>query len=284
MQTALHIWRRARGVVLTLAIALCALATGSLARAEEPGRETGSVSLITGTDQAGPSNESTVSGGSGIAKSEKSDLIGLSPADADHPAAGVKENDVIRRVPKRSTGKTGSTGTPVSGSRDLLKMLQPAGLVLLAIGVLAFVARRWLPQARQAAGGGAAIQVLARQHLSAKQSLCLVRLGRGLVLVGVTPDQISTVAQIQDPEETAEVVARIERTRGRSFTQTMTRFAGREAEPLDAADDAADVEPIVRGGDLGSSPDRIREMVRRVRALAELSLGRGERGSRRESA
>lgn len=283
MRTAMRTGRWSRGVGLAMTVAMCLPSIGSAARADEPNRETGSFSLLTGAGETGQPAEATPSDANAVVNPTHATAADSTLSGVKDPAAGVNESETIRRAPKRSAGKTGATGASPAGARDLFKMLQPAGLVLLAIGVLTFVARRWLPQARQAAGGGAAIQILARQHLSGKQSLCLVRLGRGLVLVGVTPDRISTVAQIQDPDDVAEVVARIEQTRGRSFTQTMTRFAGREADPVDTADDA-DAEPIVRGGGLDSSQERIREMVRRVRAMTEAGSGSGQRGSRRESA
>ena len=284
MRTAMRTGRWSRGVGSALTVVICLSSSGIGARADEPARETGSFSLLTGAGEAGPPAGSTPSDTNAAVNPTHSNAADATPSVAKGAAVGVNDSDTIRRAPKRSAGKSGATGGSPAGARDLFKMLQPAGLVLLAIGVLTFVAKRWLPQARQAAGGGAAIQVLARQHLSGKQSLCLVRLGRGLVLVGVTPDRISTVAQIQDPDEVAEVVTRIEQTRGRSFTQTMTRFSSRTAEPVDAAEDADDAEPIVRGGGLDSSQERIREMVRRVRAMAEAGPDGGQRGSRRESA
>ena len=75
------------------------------------------------------------------------------------------------------------------------------------IGAADYAARRWMPRIGPRVGGSS-IKVLARHHLSSKQSLCLVRLGRGLVLLGVTPNHIQNVAQIQDPEEVAERTAR----------------------------------------------------------------------------
>lgn len=141
-------------------------------------------------------------------------------------------------------------------------MLQPIVVVFGVMAVLTWAGRKWLPQARQASNAQSVIRVLARQHLSSKQSLCLVKLGPKVVLLGVTPESIANVLEIRDPDEAASLVAAVESSRGKSFTRAMAAFS------------ASDVEEPSESGASDPSPDaneQIREMVRRVRELGAAS-------------
>jgi len=144
-------------------------------------------------------------------------------------------------------------------------MLQPVVIVFGVMAVLTWAGRRWLPQARQASSAQSVIRVLARQHLSGKQSLCLVKLGPSVVLLGVTPEHIASVLEIRDPDEAATLVAAAEAARGRSFTKAMAAFSA-SSEPEET------VAPMERQPDAaGDASERIREMVKRVRAMSEAS-------------
>ncbi|MBK8271208.1 MAG: FliO/MopB family protein [Planctomycetes bacterium] len=75
-------------------------------------------------------------------------------------------------------------------------MLWPLAVVLLFVGACAWAAKRWMPKTlRNSINAGGALHILARQSLSTKQSLCLVRVGRRLVLTGISPDQITALAE-----------------------------------------------------------------------------------------
>ena len=112
-----------------------------------------------------------------------------------------------------------------------------SGLVSLAV-VLAVIAavtlliRRVVPSVRAMSGG--AIEILGRNHLAPKQSLTLVRVGRRLVLVGVTPDRISTLCVIDDPHEVAELAgaafAKGKPGFNRALDEAATDFGGPDAE------------------------------------------------------
>lgn len=111
----------------------------------------------------------------------------------------------------------------------------PLLVVLGAIALAAFIARRWLPQTRLGASGGGPIRILARQPVSPKQSLCLVRVGRSVLLVGVSPERIETLTTITDPDAAAELVGAAESQRTGSlsgrFQEMLTGAAGRFDEP-----------------------------------------------------
>lgn len=169
------------------------------------------------------------------------------------------DSEIIQRKPTKSpAGKRAAPTTPASGG--WIRMLQPVVIVFGLMAVLTWAGRKWLPQARAASNAQSVIRVLARQHLSGKQSLCLVKLGPKVVLLGVTPEHIGSVLEIRDPDEAASLVAAVESSRGRSFTKAMAAFTASPEQ-----DD--EVEPVSSRTDAADANAQIREMVRRVRAM-----------------
>ncbi len=168
-------------------------------------------------------------------------------------------------VTPRSTTKVGDTAP---SSMEMVALWWPAAVVLMVIGLAAVVARRWFPQVRRNAGGGA-LKVLARQHLSGKHNLCLIRLGRGLVLVGVTPDRIQTISEIRDPEEAALIVAAIERSRSESFTSAFNRFLAGSKQEEREVDSRKLLERsrLSLTGPANLTGESIRKLAKRVQAM-----------------
>jgi flagellar biosynthetic protein FliO len=148
-----------------------------------------------------------------------------------------------------------------------LELLWPLLLVLGVIAGAAFVIRKVLPRGNRLGGGGV-IDVVASHYLSSKQSLCLVRLGKRAVLLGVTPERITPIAEVSQPEELAEIVSAIERKRPSSFTSTFARLCAKDPgkkvseEPAERRALAAS-EKMVRAG------ESVRDLVGRVRTLSE---------------
>ncbi len=174
--------------------------------------------------------------------------------------------EIIPRKPPRTASNTRSTQT-ASPSGGWLRMVQPVAVVFGVMALLTWAGRKWLPQARQASNAQSVIRVLARQHLSSKQSLCLVKLGPKVVLLGVTPEHIGSVLEIRDPDEAASLVAAVESSRGRSFTKTMATFT--ESTKQNEPEDSSSYEPVANDAN-----EQIRDMVRRVRALGAASHAR----------
>lgn len=81
------------------------------------------------------------------------------------------------------------------------------GIVLSLIVLAVWALRRWVPAARVADNG--VLSVVGRIGLSPKHSLALVKMGRRFVLVGVSGDRLSGLCEVADPEEVAELAARV---------------------------------------------------------------------------
>jgi flagellar biosynthetic protein FliO len=86
--------------------------------------------------------------------------------------------------------------------------LAALAVVLGMIAVAALAAKKWGGKFRSAVGGGDRnLEVVSRLALSPKQNVCLVRLGRQLVLLGVTPERVEALTVIDDAETVAELLA-----------------------------------------------------------------------------
>jgi flagellar biosynthetic protein FliO len=118
----------------------------------------------------------------------------------------------------------------------------PLVIVLLVVGALFLLVRRWAPSVRST--GGDVLRIVARTAVGPRQSVLLVRVGRTFVLLGATPDRIEALGAIDDPDEVADLVARTQggmtSGRGDRFSQLLLTetegFKEPEAlsEPLEA--------------------------------------------------
>ena len=86
------------------------------------------------------------------------------------------------------------------------------GAVLIVI-LLAVMAMRWY--VRRTSGGGSGnngrrLQVLETRALGPNRSLHLIRLGNRAVLLGVTPERINQLLEINEPEEVERLAAPVD--------------------------------------------------------------------------
>lgn len=145
-------------------------------------------------------------------------------ADPDGPEADAPAGDpavtatdsaekVVRREPPSGAASTfdpAATGEVLrreTGMRSWpIWEAVPLLAVLGLIGVAAYFVKRHLP-ARNMLMGGQVLQVVARLPVSSKQSLVLVKMGRRLILTGVSGEQISTLCVVDDPDQVATLTA-----------------------------------------------------------------------------
>ncbi len=218
----------------------------------------------------------------------KPDAESMGPQEAAKTKASAGDSPVIARpvAPAgRRVDRTHSAPTTADGPA-LLQMMWPLFVVLGVVGGLTYAVRRWMPKSMRTSGAGA-LQVLARQPLNGKQSLCLVRIGKRLVLMGVTPEHISTLTEITDREESAEIMAAIESSRPSSFAKTFGNLTDAE---LKAADDEEsgvvyNAESLndapLSTGELVQTRERVRGLLDRVRNIAgELARPSAESASK----
>lgn len=199
----------------------------------------------------------------------------LPPTDETAPKTHVRQADTADELIRRP-----SKSKPATTARRADSMLSSLGgsvifPMMIVVGTIcgsAYFFRRLVNPGHKPGADGA-IKVLSRQYLSSKQCLCLVRLGGRLVLLGVTPDRISAVAQIDDPEEVAGVMGDVSRTGGSSFSAALAAFAGRRTgADADGGSNAAESADLVLPGKLFETRSNVREVLGRVRALSKRGM------------
>jgi hypothetical protein len=100
-------------------------------------------------------------------------------------------------------------------------------------------------------GATTAVQVLTRSHLSPRQQLLLVRVGRRLLVVSDCNGQLNSLSEITDPDEVASLVGQLRdeklTTASRTFGNLLGIWRGATAQP--AADDGADTDDETQAGE-----------------------------------
>ena len=203
-------------------------------------------------------------------------LPAVSPAVAEEPAPA--EQPVLQRHAAREPAAGRENALQLQTQTSAFDMLWPLCAVLAIVVFCVIAIRKWMPQAGRL-GGSDAIKLLARHHLSGKQSLCLVRFGQRAVFVGVTHERISVLSEIADPEEVASLVAAAERGRPGSFTSMFGKFTAAETDRQAAGEEeAGDIEEemLVSSEKLKQTGLDVRGLVQRVRTLSSESFASTE--------
>lgn len=109
------------------------------------------------------------------------------------------------RTPIRRGGDARTASDAGTRRASPVTTLATLGLVLaVAYAVLALVKKRRGPRARDSAAD--ALDVLCSRRLDGQTSLHLVRIGRKVLAIGSAPGEVRTLAEIEDPDEIAQLV------------------------------------------------------------------------------
>lgn len=126
------------------------------------------------------------------------------------PRPGDRESVGAAGAEQKTTAREGRTISPPSDGERSLADAQPLGSIWSTLGALALVVvlillagRLWKKHGHRLNGGlpGEAVQVLGRAPLGRQQTILLVRLGSRILVVGSSPEGLSTLAEITDPVE-----------------------------------------------------------------------------------
>jgi flagellar biogenesis protein FliO len=148
----------------------------------------------------------------------------VAPAMDARPLVRVHERGRLQpeRQAPRSSGAWGRTTAALGGVVALIALLAWGYRAMAAGGG----ALRWAGRGRHPG----LIEVVGRTALSPRQTLCLVRIGPRLVLLGVTPAAVRTLDVIQDADLTAQLLGEAARRRSDSSTAEFARCLEREAQ------------------------------------------------------
>jgi len=128
-------------------------------------------------------------------------------------------------------GQTAAAGSrrPVGGAGALVTIGSSLAIVIGLFLLFAYMVRRTAP-GQAAVLPGEVVEVLGRTLLDNRQQVQLLRLGRRLILVSVTPAGVETLAEVADPDEVTRLVGLCQQSRAGSttavFRQVFEQLAG----------------------------------------------------------
>ena len=199
-------------------------------------------------------------------------------ADLTGPGGTVEQKRLGSRAPsklqKQLEGQSDSekqteTQNALSSSPSLFKAFTSLLVVLGLIVVFAYIFKRFALGSNRPGNSGA-IEIIARTVVNPKQSLCLVKLGERLLLVGLSPNHIAALTNLDDPEEIVRIMGIVEQDSVHSVSNTFSRLFHREANIYDDHEiDEANESPHSKGhwNDPGSE---LASLVDKVKGLTKL--------------
>ncbi len=143
------------------------------------------------------------------------------------PTAAAVEDAIIRR-PANATATTRQAGATKSSAVgfDTSRVVLSLAIVLALIFVLRWLSQRLLGKS-VAARASRAVQVLSRNVISPKQQLLIVQVGRRLVVVGDSGQQMNALCEITDAEEMAALIGQIHEEKRESTGSAFGALFGR---------------------------------------------------------
>ncbi len=169
----------------------------------------------------------------------------------------------IRRIPRRSDPLIGAAHRG-GASSQWGRGLGALAVVLAVVAVVFWAVRRWVPSVRRVEGG--VMHVAGRISLTSKHHVALVQMGGRFLLVGIAPDGLSTLCEISDAEEVAELVRRIgggSVPDGGAFDEQLLQEAGAyEAPPGERTTEPVRMTPRAKAG-----REPLTDLLRKLRKL-----------------
>lgn len=151
---------------------------------------------------------------------------------------------------------------------DWQRLVMALGIVLGLIFAMKFIVGRLYPGV-SASKGGKAVRVLARSPIAPKQQVLLLQVGKRVIVVADSAGQLSTLSQIDDPDEIASLVGQLETAElpaprggfGNVFRRAQEEYAEPVAEPqVESAPDLAEAQTEISG-----LIERMRTLTKTVR-------------------
>jgi len=131
-------------------------------------------------------------------------------------------------VPDKANGQ--NSNASIQGTNTSLWKSFFSLLIVLALIVLSALLFRWFSLKGQRHFKHSGIEIIARNNISPKQSLCLIKLGERLVLIGLSPNHMASLHTIEDAEEIGQIMGQIGQSGAKSITNTFGRMFRRETE------------------------------------------------------
>lgn len=181
--------------------------------------------------------------------------------------AAQRGEDLIRR----SAATTSTTSSPGSAAKQSMvaDTVRVAGSLVAVLGLIVLMywgTRRMLPQSALGRSSGA-VHVLAKTHLSPKQKILLIQVGRRvLVVADGGSGQLNTLCEIDDPDEAAALIGQIHGEKLESSGHSFASLFSAARERLHHAAEPADAHEL---DDVESARRQLDGLMQQVRGLTQ---------------
>jgi|GEM_PF-3217431 len=157
-----------------------------------------------------------------------------------------------------------------SGNISVWKTLFALGAVLCLILFCAYLFRRYALGTRRLGGTGG-IEILSRNPVGPRQSLCLIKLGSRLLMVGLSPNHMASLCTIDDPDEISGIMGLLEKNVPQSISNTFTRLFHHESENYHyAADDLNTEGETAKNKQWHAARSELTMLLDRVKGLTRM--------------
>lgn len=157
-----------------------------------------------------------------------------------------------KSLPLAPPSKLSSKGDGNRGTPSLVTLLTSLTLVLGLFSVAAWVVKRGMPKGMNLLPA-AAVEVLGRIPIAARQQAYLVRIGGKMILVSATPGGMETLTEITDPVEVDRLAGICQQSgkhsSSREFKQILQEF---DSEPAPKTFIGASAAPQIDFSSLGA--------------------------------
>ncbi|MBL8880118.1 MAG: flagellar biosynthetic protein FliO [Phycisphaerales bacterium] len=136
-------------------------------------------------------------------------------------------------------------------------------ILLLAWGYRTAVGKAAFPLSRGTAGSTGVLQIISRMTIAPRHSLCLVRVGGRMVLIGVSADRLATLDVIADGDSVAKLAGQAVAARSESRSSEFRQALDDENALIES-----DADPLGEMGDdrsVGRLRDQLASTLQRLR-------------------
>lgn len=178
----------------------------------------------------------------------------------------------LGRAPGESVMSAQGAEMPSLGGGWVLNTMAALGVVIALI-----LGLRWLAKRSGAVGSvvasSAAVEVLSRTTIAPRNHIVLLRIGPRVLVVNDSGQGMRTLANIDDPDEVAELLRSVQIQRQDSASRTFSGMMSRLSGSSNEADEAS-----LGQGDAEASVDHLRDTLAGLRGRLSAMAGSGRGG------
>lgn len=169
-------------------------------------------------------------------------------AEAEQGPGARRDAPIAVPPPKRSSRNAeGRPDKPTTAGNMGTVVVSSLAIVLGLFFLVVWLSRRAFPKSA-APLSSEVLEIVGRSPLAARHQLQLIRLGRRLLLVSVTPDRAETLAELTDPDEVNHLIGLCRQQQAGSITDSFRQVLHQLGSPAKSGSDRGATETLELAG------------------------------------